>query len=50
MHGGVGWFGKLVHALHHHLGGIPDPEVISSVFISPVVYARLFSVFTVVYL
>ena len=24
---GVGGLGQLVHALHHHLGGVPDPKV-----------------------
>ena len=27
VHSGGGRAGKLVHPLHHHLGGVPDPEV-----------------------
>ena len=30
VHSGGGRVGKLVHALHHHLGGVPDPEVYHS--------------------
>ena len=27
VHCGAGWIGKLVHALHYHMGGVSDPEV-----------------------
>ena len=40
VHSGGGRVGKLVHALHHHLGGVPDPEV--SIFVSPVVFSRFY--------
>ena len=36
MHCGAGWIGKLVHPLHYHLGGVSDPEVCLSFFLSTV--------------